>query len=145
MRYARGVLVILLAATLGALLAGTPRAEELEGLPLAYSGGCFLDLDGDGTRDLAMLLETNRGRDLLVLMARGDGYEAYVVRSDVGNLLLTCHWGESVTESPVVAEEGREPQTYEINGTYLRLTLPESSSAVYFWRDGGFIEAVTSD
>ena len=145
MRSTRGVLMILLVAALTAVLSGTAPAEELEGLPLAYSGGCYLDLDGDGARDMAMMLETNQSRELVVLMARGDGYEAHLLRHQSGNLLLTCNWGEVVTETPIVAEDVNNPESYEINGPFLLLTLPESASTVYFWRDGGFVEVQTSD
>ena len=145
---------LMLAATaaLLATLLPAPRilaGEMLEGLPLGYAGGCSLDLDRDGERDMAMLLTAGQGREavtsLVVLLARGDGYEARVPARDAGAVLLTCHYGDTVTESGVAAEEGREPDIHEINGPYLRLTLPESFSAVYYWREEAFVEVVTAD
>lgn len=136
------------------LLPNPALAEEpeprLEGLPLGYMNGCQLDMDRDGQQDLVMVLSRgpigNPTQALLVLLARGDGYEAHVLSQEFGQSLLTCQWGEGITGwSEGMMDEVAEKKVFAVNGGYVRLTLPESSSSVFFWQNGKFVRVWTSD
>ncbi len=119
-------------------------AEMLEGKPLAFLGGCRMDFDRNGQEDLAMLLDTGNSVNLVLLQEEYGGYNAEVLAYDTGQMLLTCHFGESVMAYP--EEEGdSELVELSINGPYLRLTLPESTSMVFFWQDNAFHRAWTAD
>jgi hypothetical protein len=59
-------------------------------------------------------------------------------------MFFTCHYGKQIKETD--AGPGRKKgKTYQTNGTYLKLTQPESSSAAYLWSEGKFKEIWLSD
>jgi hypothetical protein len=56
-------------------------SEEGNGMPLKYISSCELDLNNDNQTDIAMLVETVRGRELIILMTEehtGSGLELSV-------------------------------------------------------------------
>lgn len=120
----------------------TSLAETGTGMPLKYISSCELDLNNDGNPDIALLIETIRGRELIVLLRTTHGYNAYIVSKGRPGMYLTCHFGKYVKET--AAGEGKG-KIYETNGTFIKLTLPEGSSVVYFWDGRTFKEVWTSD
>jgi hypothetical protein len=119
-------------------------AETGTGMPLKYISSCEIDLNDDNEPDIAMLVETIRGRELIVLMRTGNGYNAFVVARDKANMFLSCHFGKYVKETGA-GKGGEKRKVYETPGTYIKLTQPEGSSVVYFWTGKGFKEVWTSD
>jgi hypothetical protein len=69
-------------------------AETGTGMPLKYISSCEIDLNDDNEPDIAMLVETIRGRELIVLMRTGNGYNTFVVARDKANMFLSCHFGK---------------------------------------------------
>jgi hypothetical protein len=67
-------------------------------LPMKKVSSCELDLNNDGEADLAFLVDTSKGRELIVLMKTSSGYNAYVVSRDRPGMNLSCHLGKSVVE-----------------------------------------------
>lgn len=119
-------------------------AETGTGMPLKYISSCELDFNNDDKSDIALLMETNRDRELIVLLSTTSGYNACLVSKDKPNMYLSCHFGKTVKETS--AGKGKEEgMIYRTNGTYLQLTQPEGSSVVYFWDGNGFKEIWTSD
>ncbi len=124
------------------LLASIATAED--GVPLKYLSSCQIDLNNDSEADIALLVETVRGNELLALIKTPQGYSSYVVSKDKPNMNLSCHYGKTVTET--AAGRGKAAsKTYTTPGAYVRLKQPEGASVVYFWNGKGFTEVWTSD
>lgn len=120
-------------------------SESGSGLPLKYISSCELDFNNDSKPDVALLVETLRGGELIVLMRTENGYNAFVVlKEKKTNMQLSCNFGESIKETAAGKGE-REGKVYKTPGTYIQLTQPEGSSVVYFWNGNGFKEVWTSD
>jgi hypothetical protein len=117
-------------------------AEMGSGMPLKYISSCELDLNNDEQADIALLLETTKGRELIVLLAKSNGYEAYLLMRGNDNMHLSCHFGKSVKETCAAGGTGR---VYETPGTYIQLTQPEGSSVAFFWERDSFRKVWTSD
>lgn len=119
-------------------------SEVGSGEPLKYIESCELDLNNDGDPDIAFLVETLKGRELIVLLGTKDGYKAFLLSRGKPNMYLSCHFGKYVEET--AAGKGKEKgKIYKTNGTYLKLTQPEGSSVAYFWNKDKFQEVWTSD
>jgi len=90
------------------------------------------------------LVETIKGRELIVLLRTEDGYNTFIVSKGKPGMYLTCHFGKSIKETSAGKGEGK---VYPTGGTYIKLTQPESSSVVYFWNSdkNTFQEVWTSD
>jgi len=111
--------------------------------PLKYISGCEMDFDKDNKTDLAMLIETSRGYELLVHMRRGKSYESIVLRQvQSGSFGMSCDYGFKITETTAADLTGK---TYSTNGKYISFYLTESSSWAYYWENGSFQEVSTSD
>ena len=119
-------------------------AETGTGIPLKYISSCELDFNDDEKPDIALLIETRRGWELIVLITNASGYNAIVVSRDKPNMYLSCHFGKTIKET--LAGKGKDKgKAYETLGTYMQLTQPEGSSVAYFWDGKGFREVWTSD
>jgi hypothetical protein len=77
-----------------AVFGSSAFAETGTGMPLKYISSCEKDLNNDNEPDIAMLVETIRGRELIVLMRTGNGYNTFVVARDKANMFLSCHFGK---------------------------------------------------
>lgn len=119
-------------------------SETGRGLPLKYISSCELDLDNNSEPDIALLVETIRGRELIILMKIASGYNSFVVSRGKPDMNLSCHFGKSIRETSA-GKGKKQGKVYETPGTYIQLTLPEGSSVVYFWDGNGFKEVWTSD
>ena len=115
------------------------------GNPLKYISGCQLDFNNDGESDIAFLVETLRGRELIVLIKTNKGYIAYQLAKVSSSMHLSCHFGKFVKETAAGKKGKTEGRIYKTPGTYIQLTQPEGSSVVYFWNGSGFTEVWTSD
>lgn len=119
-------------------------AETGSEMPLNYISSCEFDFNGDNNPDIALLVETSRERELIVLMSTSNGYNAFVVSRNKPNMYLSCHYGKTVKET--ATGNGKvEGNVYKTSGTYIQLTQPEGSSVVYFWNENEFKEVWTSD
>jgi len=118
--------------------------QEGDGQPLKFISSCEIDLNNDGEADIALLVETIRGRELIVLMRFTSGYNAYIVSKEISGMYLSCHYGKSVKETSA-GKGKKERKVYKTPGAYLALTRPEASSVAYFWNGKGFTEVWTSD
>lgn len=133
--------LLLLVVFVGSSAADTaPQAGS--GVPLKYIASCEIDLDVDGEVDVVMLVETLKGRELIALMRRPSGYDAYIVSRDKPDMHLSCHFGKYIEARTSRRVKGT---VYETPGTYIKLTLPEGSAVAYFWIPGGFKEVWVSD
>jgi len=121
-------------------------SEPGNGMPLKYISSCEMDFNNDEKSDIALLVETSRGRELIVLMNTISEYNAFVVSRGKPNMYLSCHFGKAVKETAAGKGKGEgEGEVYKTMGTYIKLTQPEGSSVVYFWNGNGFKEVWTSD
>ena len=115
-----------------------------DGMPLKYISSCQIDLNGDKELDMAILVETVRGRELLALIKTSQGYNSYMVALDKPDMYLSCHYGKTVTET--LAGKGNKPRkSYTTPGAFISLKQPEGSSVAYFWNGKGFTEVWTAD
>lgn len=114
------------------------------GNPLKYISSCELDFNNDDESDIALLVETLRGHELIVLTRSGEGYNAYVLSKEASNMHLSCHFWKFIKETSAGKGE-KEGRTHKTPGTYIKLAHPEGSSAAYFWNGSGFKEVWTSD
>lgn len=129
---------------LGGIFCFNSYAEIGSGMPVKYISSCELDLNNDNRPDLALLVETSKGRELIVLMRNESGYNSFLVSKGKPDMHLSCHFGKSIKETP--AGKGKEKRkVYQTLGTYIQLTQPEGSSVAYFWNGKGFKEVWISD
>jgi hypothetical protein len=119
------------------------------GNPFKYISSCELDFNNDDEPDIALLVETLRGRELIGLIKTGKGYNAYVLSSVLSSsaasgMYLSCHFGESIKET-IAGKGKKDVRIYKTPGTYIKMAHPEGSSVVYFWNGDRFKEVWTSD
>jgi hypothetical protein len=149
----RGSLVNWLRSTyvcLGVALAigcytGGAVSQAGSGRPIKYISGCEIDLSNDGRTDIVLLIETSRGRELVVLMKTDEGYKAYQLPTPGPAMNLSCRIGSTVTETTAGKKVGTEAHVHTTPGAYVELKMPEGSSVVYYWKEGWFSEVWTSD
>ena len=113
-------------------------------MPIKYIDSCEIDLNNDNKPDIVLLVESAKGWELIVLMNIENGYKAYVLSTGKEGMYLSCHFGKEIRETSA-GKGKREGKIYKTNGTYIKLTQPELSSVVYFWKDNAFQEVWTSD
>jgi hypothetical protein len=113
-------------------------------VPLKYISSCELDFNNDDVPDIALLLETLRGHERIVLMKTDKGYDAYGISKKVSSMHLSCRFGKFIKETPAGKGE-KEGRTYKTPGTYIQLGHPEGPSVAYFWNGSGFKEVWTGD
>lgn len=130
--------VVMLVLTLCPISAGNLTGS---GVPLKYISSCEIDFNADGQPDLAFLVETLLGRELIVLIRTDKGYNSFTVSKGRPNMYLTCHFGNTVRQSTALGDA----KVYKTPGTYLKLHQPEGASVVYFWDGSGFKEVWTTD
>lgn len=119
-------------------------AESGTGAPLKYISSCEMDFNMDNVPDIALLVETVRGRELIILMRFADEYKAFTVSTGKPDMQLSCHFGQTVIETSAGKGNGTG-KVYKTPGTYIELSQPEGSSVAYFWDGKGFKEVWTSD
>jgi hypothetical protein len=102
-----------------------------------------LDLNNDREPDIALLVESLEGPQLIVLMQTEKGYDAYVLSRRQG-MYLSCHFGKFIKETSAGAGK-KEGRTYETPGTYVQLSQPEGAAVAYYWNGRGFTEVWTAD
>ena len=124
------------------MLTSIVLAGSGSGMPLKYISSCEIDLNADNATDIAFLVETLKGRELIVLMKSVEGYDTFLVTTGKANMHLSCRFGDSIKETLAAGGTGKE---YKTPGTYIQLIQPETSSVVYFWDNNKFREVWTSD
>lgn len=125
------------------LICSVSIAEAQVEIPLSKNvASCELDLNNDGNLDIAISIETSRGKEVIALLKNGNGYNAFVLRSGKSNMYLSCLHGENIYETS--AGKGTR-KTYKTLGSYIQLTQPEGASVAYFWNGSGFNEVWTAD
>ena len=83
-----------------------------------------------------MLIESVKGRELIVLLRTKDGYETHVVSPNVPeSMYLKCGFGTTL-EGHVGEQDSTKVVT--IPGAYLEIYEPEGSSVGYYWDGRGF-------
>jgi len=120
-------------------------AQSGAGTPFKYISSCEIDLNGDSLPDIAQLIESIRGRELIVLLRINDGYSAYLISQNVPDgMFLSCHFGNNIKET-TAGDDRHDAQTYKTPGSYLKLYYPEGSSLGYFWNGKEFEQVWLSD
>jgi hypothetical protein len=115
------------------------------GQPLKYISSCEIDLNGDNESDVALLVETVRGRELIVLLKTATGYNVSVLANDKPNMYLSCHFGKTITETVAGPGHKTSGKVYETPGAYIELFEPEGARVAFFWNGTGFQEVWTAD
>ena len=133
----------LLTAIVVILFITDARGQAGIGAPVRYLSSCEVDLNNDGQSDVVLLVETVRGRELIVLLKTRDAYAVYDFPNIGALMVLSCRFGRTVTET----EAGKKPDNriHKTSGTYIQLTQPEGASLVYYWNGKGFTGVWTSD
>jgi len=119
-------------------------AEIPSGLAIKYIEGCEIDLNNDGELDIAILFESSKGCELVVLIRTKEGYNSYLLNKGGANLRLSCHYGKTIKETSVGKGEGKS-KIYKTNGKYIVLSQAESSAVAFFWVNGKFKKVWISD
>lgn len=121
-------------------------AQSGSGDPVKYISSCEIDLNADDQPDVALLIETIKGRELIVLLRADSSYTAYLVKKDIPqNMFLSSHFGKELKETIAGEGKNKKPKTYKTQGTYLLLYFPEGPSYGYFWDGTKFQEVWTAD
>jgi len=115
------------------------------GTPFKYISSCEIDLNDDDRCDLAMLIETIEGRELIVLLRMEGGYEAFLLSRNIDeNCHLSCHFGSTISETEA-GDNSEARRQFEVPGAYLTLYQPEGAAIAYFWDGNGFMDIWISD
>jgi len=138
LRLACLVILLIVGCTMNAF------AQTGNGDPLKYISSCELDFNNDGQADIALLVETVRGRELIIMLRTKEGYAAYEVANVPPLMHLSCRFGKSLKEAPA-GRKGTEARTHRTPGAYIRLNQPEGASIAYFWNGKAFTQVWTSD
>jgi hypothetical protein len=113
--------------------------------PLKYIEGCEIDLDGDSQNDISLLMKTNKGFELIVLLKKGDGYKTLLLwQGDSEIMNMSCCYGKSI-KAFATDRKCNKKTRYETNGTYIRLSEPEGSCMAFYWKNGKFEKVWVSD
>ncbi len=119
--------------------------DDVAGTPFKYISSCEIDLDGDDILDIAQLIETIRGRELIVLIKDSSGYDAFLIDDKVSEkMYLSCHFGHTIKTTTAGSGDPKE-EIINTPGAYLKLYYPEGPSYGYYWNGKGFSEAWLSD
>jgi hypothetical protein len=137
----RPVLVCLVIATAFLIPVLSHAVGTGAGDPLKYVSSCEMDFNGDGQPDMALLVDTLIGRQLIVLLKTAKGYDAYVVSRGRPEMYLSCHFGNTIYESKAF----NNAKTYKTPGSFLLLHQAEGASVGFFWEGTGFKEVWTAD
>lgn len=118
------------------------------GRPVRFYEGCEADFDGNGFTDVAMLVNTSRGVELIVIMKNMDDGRVFLLfESDEPvskSLHLSCQYEVSVDAIvQVVGENRKSPHT--INANVIEMVYPEGAAWIYFWKENGFSDLWLSD
>lgn len=103
---------------------------------------CELDLTNDSKPDLATVVKTQLGQQLIVFVAGKDSYEPIPVTSKVDGMTLSCVRGDSLSETRTGNTMSRNVKT---NGAYILLAQPEGAAVAYYWNNRKFSEIWTRD
>jgi hypothetical protein len=132
-------LVVTIFAFCNASHAGTDN-----GTPVKYITSCEIDLNGDDKSDIALLIESVRGRELIVLLRTDNSYDAHLISSNVGeNMFMSCHFGKTIRG--IADSAGSKDVVCETPGAYVELYQPEGASVAYYWNGSEFKEVWLSD
>jgi hypothetical protein len=138
---ALGLALVIVAISLISLPA---VCAEQAGLPIAFAGGCNIDLNGDGAEDTALLINMGKSYELIAIMRFKDKTNSYILNKSDSMRYLICKNGKEIKETD--AGPGKKVgRIHRTNGAYLTLMQPESSEAAYFWSDGVFKVVWLSD
>lgn len=121
-------------------------AQSGSGNPVKYITSCEIDLNADSLPDVALLIETIKGRELIVLIRSDSSYTAYLVKKDIPeNMFLLSHFGKELKETIAGVGKNKKPKIYKTPGTYLELYYPEGPSYGYYWDGSKFQEVWLAD
>jgi|GEM_PF-7087252 len=136
--------IICIAIILSGICYSLPQ-EYGYGLPLKYITGYEIDLNNDNEPDIAMIIETSRGRELMALIKTAEGYNTFVLSEADSTMILLCQIGKTITETTAGTGHKASGKVYQTPGTYLELSEPEGASVAFFWNGSGFTEVWTAD
>ena len=112
--------------------------------PVKFYKGCEVDFDNNGFTDVAMLVQTTKGVELMVIMKNKSGGRAFLLHEGSGLPRLSCRYKESVNAIvQIVGENKKAPHT--INAHVIVMIRPEAATWLYYWEGNGFSELWLSD
>lgn len=116
-------------------------------LPTQSVPMCRADLNNDKKDDFIFLA---LGWQVFAILSNGKQYNLHLARGLTGSkanqlAILSCHKGSHIFETPAGLGTRKKRKVKINNGTYFKVSWPESSSVVYFWDGSVFKEIWTSD
>ncbi len=103
--------------------------------PVILVSSCQLDLNGDQIADIAELIDSQRGRELVILLRTDSGYTAITFPETLSTEFeLSCVQGVLIRGYT----DGGEMVERKAPGAYLILVQPESAAFAYFWNGNAF-------
>jgi hypothetical protein len=98
--------------------------------PIKYLSSCRADFNGDRRVDIGLLIESDYGREALILLRGNAGYSVYSLSDSLSETMyMCCGIGNMVSGT---TEEGDEVDR-QTPGAYLVLYQPESASQAWYW------------
>ena len=118
-----------------------------DSFPIKSVPMCRVDLNRDKNDDLIFL---TYGWRVFVILSTGERYNLHLIKSlsssDIDQLaVLSCHKGSHVFETSAGPGKQKRKKVEIQNGFYFKITWPESSSIVYFWKNDAFRKVWTAD
>ncbi len=114
--------------------------KKSDGLPVKHISSCEMDFNKDGVNDIATMIKTSRGTELIALIKSKKGYRTQVLKTGEFKMKLICRFGKTIAETVKGDGMGR---TFKTNGTLIELTKPKTPPINYYWKKNRFIEVVT--
>lgn len=133
--------LIILAIGVGAISIQTAVDSTIAN-PAILVSSCQLDLNGDEMTDIAELIESDRGRELVILIRSDSSFTAFTFPDTLSTeFQLSCAQGATIQG---YTDAGQEVERTTA-GAYLILYQPESAAFAYFWNGLTFEQVWISD
>jgi hypothetical protein len=108
-----------------------------DSIPIKYVDGCEIDLDKNGESDLALIVESSHGQELIALMRSKGNYKAFLLYEKCNRMNLSCKYGTFLIETSAGKGEKKRKKV-KTNGVYLLLSQPESAKIAFYWDENKF-------
>lgn len=112
--------------------------------PLTSSINCRIDLNNDGKKDIAILLQHTNGYGgtLFALVSNKDNYDAQELITVDNPVNLHCKYGKEIKETTASNLKG---SVYKTNGAYILLEQLETTSFAFYWDENNPKSVKVSD
>ena len=115
-------------------------SSDLTALQLSSSPTCEIDLNQDSQTDLALLVESQKAKQLFALIKTAQGYQSHLLKTTSMGATMACNLGKSVQQSST--GHTKDP-LIKVPRAFIQLSEPKTPSIFFYWNRGKFEEVRT--